>query len=67
MEKEQYALPMIVQIEGENPNEIMEEVAKAIYDAVDKVVHAEGFDYRVKFFDIQYSIHKKMRDEDFVR
>ena len=66
MEKEQYALPIIVQIEAENPNKIMEEVAKAIYDAVNEVVHAEGFDYRVKFFDIQYSIHKKMHDEDFV-
>ena len=66
MEKEQYALPMIVQIEAENPNKIMEEVAKAIYDAVNAVVHAEGFDSRVKFFDIQYSIHKKMHDKDFV-
>ena len=66
MEKQQYALPMIIKIESDNPNMIMEEVAKAIYDAVDAYVHAEGFDNRVKFFDIEYSIHKKMSDEDFI-
>ena len=66
MEKQQYALPMIIKIESDNPNIIMEEVAKAIYDAVDAYVQAEGFDNRVKFFDIEYSIHKRMSDEDFI-
>ena len=66
MEKQRYALPMIIKIESDNPNMIMEEVAKAIYDAVDAYVHTEGFDNRVKFFDIEYSIYKKMSDEDFI-
>ena len=65
MKKEQYVLPMIVQIEAKNPNKIMEEIAKAIYDAVNAVVHAEEFDSCL--FDIQYSIYQKMHDEDFVK
>lgn len=63
--KQEYTLPIKVTIEADMPNKVIEEIAKAIYDATHTIVHSDGFDSRVKFFDMDYSIYQKMNDDDF--
>ena len=65
MAKQQYMLPLKVKITADDPDKVIQNVAQAIYDAVDALTKSEGFQKKVKLFDAEYSIHKKMKDEDF--
>lgn len=65
MQANQYFLPIKVTIECENTDSVIHRIANTIHDAVKGVVSNPRFDCEVTFFDMEYSIHKKMKDEDF--
>lgn len=62
MTEEQYVLPIKVKITAEAPDDVVRTIAEVIYDAVNAFTKEPDFNKKVKLFDMDYSLHKKMSD-----
>ena len=60
-----YVLPVTVEIEADNPDRIMREIADIMYDAVEKHVNTSDFDAKCKRLDVSYSIYVKPDQKTF--
>lgn len=59
MAKETYILPVKIEIEADNPDTAVREIAEIMYDEVNEYTRALEFNETVKWFDMEYSIYKK--------
>lgn len=60
----QYSIPITVIIESDDADHLIREIGETIYDAVQECVSKPDFNDKVAYFDMQYSLHKKMLDEE---
>ena len=67
MAKETYILPVKIEIEAENPDAAVREIADIMYDEVNEYTKALQFNKTVKWFNMEYSIYKKPYPETFGR
>jgi len=63
--KQTYHLPVRVEIESDNPDKDLKKIAEAMYDAVNDIV--KDPDFRLKWFDMEYSIFVKADKETFAQ
>ena len=60
-----YHIPITVIIEAEDADPLIRRIGETIHDSVSDLVSEPEFNDKVAYFDMQYSLHKKMLDEDF--
>ena len=63
--RQTYHLPVRVEIESDNPDVVMREMADAMYDALKGYMTGIKFDDNVKFSEIEFSIYYKADKETF--
>ena len=59
-----YLIPITVVIEARNANQLIRRIGETIHDSVSDLVAEPDFNDNVAYFDMQYSLHKKMLDEE---
>lgn len=62
-----YHMPVRVKIDSDNPDRVMLEIAKAIYDAVMDHTGSREFNAAVRFCDVEYSIFIKADAQTFAQ
>ncbi len=60
-----YHIPITVIIEARNADQLIRRIGETIHDAISDLIAEPDFNDKVQYFDMQYSLHKKMLDEDF--
>ena len=59
-----YLIPITVVIEARNANQLIRRIGETIHDSVSDLISEPDFNDKVAYFDMQYSLHKKMLDEE---
>ena len=59
-----YMIPITVIIEAEDTDPLIRRVGETIHDSVSDLIAEPDFNDKVAYFDMQYSLHKKMLDEE---
>lgn len=60
-----YIIPITVIIEAKDADPLIRRIGETIHDSVSDLIAEPDFNGKVAYFDMQYSLHKKMLDEDF--
>jgi len=61
---DKYFFPVSVEIESDDSDHLIREIAETIYDAMQDFVSEPDFNKKVAYFKMQYSCNKKMLDEE---
>lgn len=59
-----YHIPITVVIEARNADQLIRRIGETIHDAISDLIAEPDFNDKVAYFDMQYSLHKKMLDEE---
>ena len=59
-----YHIPITVVIEARNADQLIRRIGETIHDSVSNLIAEPDFNDKVAYFDMQYSLHKKMLDEE---
>ena len=60
-----YHIPITVVIEARNADQLIRRIGETIHNAISDLIAEPDFNNKIAYFDMQYSLHKKMLDEDF--
>ena len=59
-----YSIPITVVIEARNADQLIRRIGETIHDSVSNLIAEPDFNDKVAYFDMEYSLHKKMLDEE---